>query len=334
MPRVQRSPPTNAKQNSMPKSAEPNLTSSTSEENSNINIGDDENVSVRCPKRPRLSESSDSYKKQAEILDNLTDLTSITQPYLVDLLSKLREDIESVVTNQIQSSLKLYFETQMSELTNLVHDLKDSIQFMSNDFDDMKMELAKNKDLVTQLQKENEDLKTNVTDLSVRLNIIEQQSRQDNIELNGIPENQAENLITTVIQLGKTITCNIQADDISSVTRVKKLDSGSSRPRSIIVKLKNTRKRDEVLASVTKFNRTNSADKLNTRHLGYAGTKSPVFVSEHLSPLNKSIHAQVRKVAREKGYKYVWVRDGRVLVRKDDGARAIHIKSLQSVNML
>uniref|UniRef100_A0A2A4IUX2 FP protein C-terminal domain-containing protein n=1 Tax=Heliothis virescens TaxID=7102 RepID=A0A2A4IUX2_HELVI len=332
MTRVQRSPPTNVKQNSMPKSTEPSP--STSGGNNNINIGDDKNVSVRNTKRPRLSESSDDCDKQNEVLDELTDHTLMTHPNLVELISKLREDIESVVTIQIQSSLKLYFENQLSELTKVVHGLKDSIQFMSNDFDDMKIELAKNKDLVSQLQKENEDLKTNVADLSVRLNIMEQQSRQDNIELNGIPENQAENLITTVIQLGKTISCDIQAGDITSVTRVKKLDSQSSRPRSIIVKLKNSRKRDEVLASVTKFNRTNSADKLNTRHLGYAGTKSPVFVSEHLSPLNKSIHAQARKVAREKGYKYVWVRDGRVLVRKDDGARAVHIKSLQSANML
>lgn len=138
-----------------------------------------------------------------------------------------------------------------------------------------------------------------------------------------------------MIQLGKVVSYNIQEPDILSVTRIKKLDLDSKRPRSIVVKLRNTRIRDEVLASVMKFNKSLDKDKkLNSNHLGYGGTKSPVFVSEHLSPMNKAIHAETRKVAREKGYKYVWVRDGRILVRKDDGARPKQVKSLLAASLL
>lgn len=46
-----------------------------------------------------------------------------------------------------------------------------------------------------QLKSENEGLKTAVSDMSVRLNLLEQYTRQDNVEINGLPENSNENLI-------------------------------------------------------------------------------------------------------------------------------------------
>ncbi|CAH0397248.1 unnamed protein product [Chilo suppressalis] len=64
------------------------------------------------------------------------------------------------------------------------------------------------------------------------------------------------------------------------------MNEDNDRPRSIVVKLQTTRKRDEILAAVSKFNKNNQDDKLNTSSLGYGGKRSPVYVSEHLSPYN------------------------------------------------
>lgn len=47
--------------------------------------------------------------------------------------------------------------------------------------------------------------KTCVSDLSTRLNIVQQHARQDTFEINGVSDNWAENLLNTVGQLGKTI---------------------------------------------------------------------------------------------------------------------------------
>ena len=294
------------------------------------------NVSVRS-KRPRPNDSpSSGVPRDQTSEDCANNQVSLTHSHKLDetTICELRKEIESVITVHLQASLKSYFENEFLALKKTLQGLEDSVEFMSKEYHDMKVELNQNSEVIHQLTKENVELKASVSDLSVRLNIVEQHSRQDNLEINGIPENQAENLVSTVVQLGKTISCNIEANDISSVSRVKKLDSQSSRPRSIIVKLKNARKRDEVLASVMKFNRVRVTDKLNSSHLGYGGAKQPVFVSEHLSPQNKIIHAEARKMAREKKYKYVWVRDGRILVRKEDGARAIQIKTLHAASLM
>lgn len=321
MPRVQRSPPAavlpSAPQD-LPESSKP--------------ITDEPNVSVRS-KRPRLEDSF----LNSELLENslASDNEEESTPILkASIISALRKQIESTIANQLQASLKLYFENQFLELKNTLEELQKSVKFISNDYDDIKVEMSKTNESLIQLKKENDLLKTSVSDLSTRVNLLEQYSRQDNLEISGVPENQAENLTSMVLQLGKTVSCKIETTDILTATRVKKLSAQNNQPRSVIVKVRTTRIRDEILASVTKFNRTHATEKLNSSHLGYGGLKQPVFVSEHLSPLNKAIHAETRKIARAKGYKYVWVRDGKILLRKDDGSRAIHVKSLQALSLL
>ena len=339
MPRTQRSPPAATTKQSVlqvPEQISSQTTPGGGSGSNNCAAVTTGNVSVRS-KRPRPNDSPNSGVPCEETsADFVNNKVLPTHPHKLDgeTIAELRKEIESVMTVHLQASLKSYFENEFLALKKALQGLEDSVEFMSKEYHEMKVEMDQNGEVIHQLKKENMELKASVSDLSVRLNIVEQHSRQDNLEINGIPENQAENLVSTVIQLGKTISCRIEADDVSSVSRVKKLDAQSSRPRSVIVKLKNTRKRDEVLASVMKFNRVHVTDKLNSSHLGYGGTKQPVFVSEHLSPLNKIIHAEARKMAREKKYKYVWVRDGRILVRKDDGARAIQIKSLHAASLM
>lgn len=130
------------------------------------------------------------------------------------------------------------------------------------------------------------------------------------------------------------MSSRITEGDIVSVARTRKVDKNSNRPRAVVVRLSSIKARDDVLASVIKFNKSNKDNKLNSKHLGYGGTVSPVFISEHLSPANKSLHAETRKVARDKGYKFVWVRDGRILVRKHEGAAAKQIRNLDSLNFI
>lgn len=81
-----------------------------------------------------------------------------------------------------------------------------------------------------------------------------------------------------------------------------------------------------------KFNKQNPGARLNSQQLGISGNCSPVFVSEHLSPSNKSLHAAVRKRAKELGIKFVWVRDARIYTRKDENSQDLEIRSLDSIS--
>ncbi|CAG4970647.1 unnamed protein product [Colias eurytheme] len=137
-----------------------------------------------------------------------------------------------------------------------------------------------------------------------------------------MPEKRNENLYNIVTQLGNVVNCNIGEKDILHCTRVAKSNKSNSRPRSIVVQLMSTKMRDQLLASILKYNQNNPHDKLNSTHLGCETQRSPVYVMEHLSPANKALHAATRIKAKEMGYKYVWVRNGtgsNALLRTPDG---------------
>lgn len=92
--------------------------------------------------------------------------------------------------------------------------------------------------------------------------------------------------------------------------------------------------RDTVLTAVKQFNKAHPKDKLNSSHLGLAGEKKPVFVSEHLTPANKQLHAAARKTAKDKNIEFVWVQNGRVFMRKDKDAIKILVKDLDVLKSL
>ncbi|VVD01418.1 unnamed protein product [Leptidea sinapis] len=98
---------------------------------------------------------------------------------------------------------------------------------------------------------------------------------------------------------------------------------------SIILRLASPRARETVLASYFNFNKHNPSDKLNSSHLGIGGDKEPIYLMEHLSPSNRELHAQARIFKKENQYKYVWVRNGRVMLRKDDSTSAVWVKNTE-----
>ncbi|KAG8266545.1 hypothetical protein J6590_069518 [Homalodisca vitripennis] len=52
-----------------------------------------------------------------------------------------------------------------------------------------------------------------------------------------------------------------------------------------------------------------------------------VYINEHLSPANKLLLAKLKQKAKEAGYAYVWVRDGKFFIRRSAGEKCLKINS-------
>lgn len=137
-----------------------------------------------------------------------------------------------------------------------------------------------------------------------------------------------------VKKLGETIGYSVGTDMVRHCTRIAKLNRASNRPRTIVVQFNSQMVKDYFLASVMNFNRARSNDKLNSTHIGIAGNKDPIFVTEHLSPANKALHAAARLKAKELGYKFIWVRNGRIFLRKAEGTEQIYVRNMESLSGL
>ncbi|CAG4967489.1 unnamed protein product [Colias eurytheme] len=239
-----------------------------------------------------------------------------------EMFSKIHDNIRAAIVKE--------FKPIKEELSQL----KDSMNFINSSYEEFKRDIESYKSKVLALENQNIRLINAVDDLQSRINQSEQQLRQNNVELQCVPERNNEDLVKIVNNLCTTIQSNINEKDILHCTRTAKANRASNRPRSIIIQLSSAKVRDELLASTSKYNKSNPQNKLNSTHLGISGASSPVYVSEHLSPANKAIHAATRIKAKDKGYKFVWIRNGRIYLRKNEGSELIFVKSLDILNKI
>lgn len=280
------------------------------------------NVTIsRGNKRPALS----SPPKPAATATT-EDIRSIVQELLKQELTSALKEINTMMLKIVSN--------QLEPIKQDIRDVQNSMNFMSSRFDEMEGELSDTKKRMSEIQAENTSLKSTVSDLSRRFDLLEQQSRSNNLEIQCVPENKNENLCTIVSNLIQAVGCDLNESNIMHCTRIAKMNTDTTRPRSIVVQLASPRARDHLLAAVISFNKANPKDKLNCAHLGFANVGSPVFVVEHLSPANKKLHAATRHAAKGKGYKHIWVKFGKVFVRKTDGSDIIYIKNLDCLKRL
>ncbi|XP_052753355.1 uncharacterized protein LOC128201195 [Galleria mellonella] len=156
---------------------------------------------------------------------------------------------------------------------------------------------------------------------------MEKISRSCNLEIQAVPENLNENLISLLKKLCETIKVPLEDIQIQACRRVAKMNRSSKRPRNILVTVSSPRLRDTILSSYMRYNKAHAKEPLNSSHLDLQGESCRIYMAEHFSPECKILHLKTRQTASEKNYKYVWVKYGRIYVRKDDHSGAILIKN-------
>lgn len=306
-----------------------------------------QNVTVRPSKRPAVNsppEIGDVFVTKGAVLNMVQDMLqgkshadkSIVTP------EKVTEIVQEVVQKELQvfvtsltSKMSTLFSPDLKSIKEEINDVKQSMSFIDSQYEDFIKEHKAAMETMKILKEENQTMRSTISDLSSRLNQVEQQARSSNIELQCVPEKKDENLINLVSQLGETIECHVTDNDIPRCTRVAKFNNNSSRPRSIIVQFVSPKLRDSFLAASITFNKAKKdpKEKINASHLGLRES-SPVFVVEHLSSVNKALHGATRLRAKEKGYKYVWIRSGRIFVRKSDNEPHIYIRDSSSLDFI
>lgn len=152
-------------------------------------------------------------------------------------------------------SIKAVLNSEWKKIREELADMKKSINFINNQYEDFLQEHRANQTAVKDLKEHNIKLQVTIDTLNARVNELEQRSRSNNLELQCVPEKKNENLIEIVEKLGSAIGLDITTDKVMNITRVAKVNRQSTRPRSIIIQFNSPLARDSVLAAVIKHNK-------------------------------------------------------------------------------
>lgn len=245
------------------------------------------------------------------------------------VLSSDDEDEVPSPNGTSQRTLKIV-ETIQSELKSLNSknsDLMASVSFCSDQithFEAVIKEIGKKLENLEGLARENSSLKKEVKSLNTRVDLLEQQIRMQNLEIYGIPEKSGENLLKISERIGEFIECAIEADDVDSIFRAN--SSAPGQPKPVIVKL-TTRKKKEAILAAAKIKRLAQSRVNSAPGLSIEGISNKLFINEHLTAHTKTILKQAKDMAKQKNYKFVWVRNGTIYARKVDNSRVLTISN-------
>lgn len=243
-------------------------------------------------------------------------------------LTKLSDSLKSLhTTTEKHGSLIANMETRIKTLESqqsCVPDLMTSIDFTSKEVEDLKNTIVSTQAESTKYKQLKDtlcDVQSRISGLQYELNTQHQHDRLLNIEITGVPESKGEILSNLLVKLAGIMNINIAPSDIDNINRVEPRQIVPGRPRSIICKLRTRMLKDSLIAGIRKRRGLTSTD------LGFSGTSSSIFVNEHLTVLNKNLLKTAREVAKEKGYKYVWTKNCRIFMRKNDVGPPLLIKT-------
>lgn len=221
-------------------------------------------------------------------------------------------------------SLRSELHADLTEVKNSLDFNSNTIEKLSSKNESLEKELVDLKSTLNKVLQENKMLKSKVDDLSLEVIELQQYSRRCNIEVSDIPEASDENIENLTNTLLKSLnvdeTCKVITAHRVPVRNPKKI-------KPIIIQLQSKTARDICI-------KTAKAKKLLASDINPTFTKTPIYVSEHLCPAMKSLFFQVRKFKKEQDYKYCWVRDSKIFLRKSDESKAIKIqKSSDLINV-
>lgn len=144
------------------------------------------------------------------------------------------------------------------------------------------------------------------------------------MEIHGIPQKQNENVYEVIKSVASKLECELNIRDIDACHRVHaytpNLSQKSDKP--IIVKFIARMKKDELLGAARK-----QKGYVTTADLGIDDVWNPVFINEHLTFNNKLLYKKVRDFCVAHSYKFCWVRDGKIYIRKSETSHVFQVSA-------
>lgn len=284
----------------------------------NLQTRSSDNVTMRGMNKPRRKSSDDIPDE--DINDSNGNLRAL-----------IKEELD-VVSRSLTSSFAELLTERLSKINETITSLESSLSHSNSLYEDLKVRLALYESREKALEQDLLEANNKITLLSNQITANDQNGRMNNLEITGIPYSKVENLNNILNNIAVKVGFELKSTDIDYVHRVRKFpmktDSNSEdsspqrvyRPANIIVRFTQRQRKRDLLAAVR------ARRSLTTVDAGIDGAAKPVFINDHLTRFNKNLYRQVRQLGKEKNFRYIWINDSKIFVRKNETSKALLIR--------
>lgn len=283
---------------------------------STINVKEFKDI-VENAEKPWFCDSCKQQRQQRRSIMNAT-IANVSQ----SLLSTPSISASSLGSTTINDS-----EITLTKIYKKLEELSGEYKKIERSVDDVKKIIEDYRSITDSLiednqclRNENSTLKRRIDNIELKIDGVAQHSLDKNIIINGIPMIENESPEIYIKNITKQMKINMMDSDIKSIERTKLNSKNSGLPPAIVVEFHNKTLRDEIL-----HNR--KIEGLNTQTIFDENVTdpTPIFICEQLTKKRQYIMKAARDLKRQKIIKYVWTKNGDILIRRDIGSSIVKI---------
>lgn len=206
---------------------------------------------------------------------------------------------------------------------NQLDDIRDTMHFMSSQYDAILKGVKKNNKQIKTLKKQNENLREEVKSLKSTVKFLNDVRVQKDCIINGIETNGTEKAEEVVLAVAKKTGADICEDDIEEAYFLNhnKQNNGNKNQKAKSIVVKFTTKKNKQIFMQEK-SKLKQIDELKETFI------NDFLCKESLELLN---YARSLKAV---GFKFVYARSSNIFAKKDEKSRPICLKSMDDVDKL
>lgn len=239
------------------------------------------------------------------------------QDKAVDISDKL-----AVMNRRIAALLPLV--SKMNELMTIketVRNIETAVENLSANYDTLLLTVDSQTKDIAELKARVEKVECSAStqelmELKKELNNLDQYSRNRNLEIHGLVHTEGENLLSKLNSIGRKLNiAEVTAREIEAIHRLP------SKP-------------DKVPIVLVRFESRYTKEKWAEQRPLLKIKEPDLRFFDNLTPYNKTLLWMAKTRALERSYQFAWQKNGKVLVKKKQGDRTIHIKSEDDLNKI
>ncbi|KAJ8735418.1 hypothetical protein PYW07_007038 [Mythimna separata] len=280
--------------------------------------------------------SSSRYKRPRQDFSPGSELQDLKQEIL-EMLNKWKAEQQehfSKFSHEQSSSLaKLVKEVNELESQNMAIqksylEIEKNVTFINKQYDDLIKQ-------IDALDKEKQVYRHCIQNLEAKIEDLQQLSRSSCVEFRNVPltdTESVEDLAAIVTKVSTTVGVPLNKNNVRDVYRLPG-KPGTARP--IVADFTTVQAKSMLLESVRTFNKKQPKEaRLNTQKVGLPGDWRPIYVGEYLPSSSRKLFFAAREFAKLNDFKFCWTANGSILLRKEEGAKRILVKSEQTLRDL
>ncbi|CAG9760761.1 unnamed protein product [Ceutorhynchus assimilis] len=233
-----------------------------------------------------------------------------------------RSTIFNISSSESQSQGIGELKSMIRELQTDVRDMRNAMDFLNEKYEDEKKRSKIMSDMVGEISKENQTLKDKVEKLEAALIVQENEKIKNNICIDGLAKDGERADGEKLKKLFTYLNTPVPDNAIENMKQVQ-----TKNGPKIIITLSTLDLKERILKARSQIG------KITIRKTGLGEENSAIYISEELTKEVYSLFKSAEGL-KDKGFKYVWHKNGTVFARKQDGENAILIKNSNTLSQM